>query len=299
MLSAAWRRRLLLASLTLALAGELTACDLGPTPPATGGGMATVAAAAHRSFLNVNYCVSTSASYDHDAALAANRYLADSLDAAIQPNSDGLVAYVTLIGPHIEDASATPITLRAEAIPNYPPSPTLQPTVTPNTQDPYKTGQENAKVQQANDRTLATYKEQLAAVQRQLDQTRAAVKQQTDALRRLDPPRANTPSSPWGCLEIAAHRFGGWQGEKWVVIAAPLDGSWQDYTGALLFDSPTHLRVIFAQCPSPSICQAREASLASAFRRVPNLSDWLFYDVGESRALAPLAIFGAAPQARQ
>lgn len=277
--------------LTLTLESMLLGgCDVLPNP---GGGTtnsaATPSPVAHTPLLSVMYCPDIGA-YDHTLFAASNHYMAGSLDAAVHANSDGIRAYITEMGaPDLFAPSATPIEINTGAIPNWPPAPKLQPTPTPDPNDPTTNGAVRGKVSQANDKTLADYQGQVQTVQHQLDQARAGMAAQTAKLRTLDPPRVSGTPSPWPCLDLAAHRFGGWPGDKWVVIASSLPFTWQGYVGTRL--DGIHIRVIFLACSSTPSCRSLEAKWAGAWRQT-GAQDWLFYDQGESSMIPPL--FGAS-----
>ncbi len=267
----------------------LVAC--GPTFPdsETQATLTVPPAIPHRPTVFLQYCGDNTGSYPRQYFLEANRYIADSLDAAVQLNQDGVTAYITLITSSTYNPKDTVLTVTIPATPNNPPAPSLA-TPTPSG-NPFKDGQVRATAAANTGNEEQQYQATLAANQQLLQQVRTQVHTQTNRLRELAPPTENISTSIWGCLDLASQRLAEKAGIKLLVIASDMENNTdQDKTANFIQSHALKgvaVSVIFYYCQVAVECQQKTTSWQQVFLGA-GATSVRFVDAGASPTLPPL-----------
>lgn len=286
-------RTLVAAALGLSLLlTSLSACA-GPTPDppsaAVPSSVPTVAVPTHRNLLTVGYCTDGTWSVPTSLFVAANRFVADSIDDAVTLNQDGLVVYVTYVAEDPFLPQNTPLTIQVPAISAPPPAPTILPTPTADPNNVWAHNNAVATVTAHNAQATQQYEATLSQLQTHVTGVRGQVKQKTDQLRNLPRPSSDQANrtSLWSCLELQAQRLQQSPGSKMLVIQSDFTDNQpqQALSGVQL----TGVRVvaIFMNCTSGGECRATQDSW-SAILRSMHAASVQFHDPGSSATLPPL-----------
>jgi hypothetical protein len=258
------RRSMFFLLATLLLAG----CDAGlsstagasitPAPTMTG---------AHRDKTTVQFCVDDTGSYPRDDFHAANQLIAQSLVDAVEPNSDGLTLYATLINSKTADSSST---LDPFQIPSIAPYPSLPvPIPTPTEGNPISYAKEKQAAQAKNDDAIKAYNDQLASVKKQVEDLKKQMGSDANRLVNLNPPVDPAATSVWGCLELARQKFKDNPGKHYLVIASDMKNNTNvdkttDFVQTHALDGVT-VYVVYFYCSNARSCQSTTAQWQNIF----------------------------------
>ncbi len=280
------KRTILVTSFGIMLLFLLAGCDGGPTvhrDPVP----IPVVHFRHRGLVSIDACVNTTSTYPASLLHQALGLITSSVSAMVQPNWDGANVYVNSLADPTA-ASAT-VALHIPAIPDYPPSPTVQATPTTNPNNPYASSPAQATVAATNASTISAYNQQVQTVEQQLSTAKATVSSWAQHLMSMPSTQGVGPADLDQCIELASHRFNNYPGEKWLVIVSslPLPGNthnWYPLAGV-------HVRWIFTTCPTVASCQAGEDAWAQVLTAAGvGWHDHIWYDPAESETLS--ALFG-------
>jgi hypothetical protein len=283
-------RRSVLAALLLLLV-FVGAC--GPTQKVTGVSQSSQQATtpytvpAHREHATVMYCPDITGSYPRDYFRAANHYVADSLDAAVQVNQDGVQVFVTYIDSEPYSFASTPLVFSIPSIGNPGNPPSVFPA--PTTGDPYKDPDIQSTANAQMTQTASAWNNSVSTIEAQVAQVHDATKKKTNTLRQLNPKIDSASTSVLGCLALATSRFAANPGDdKWLVIASDMDNNSNIDLSKVQLDH-VHVRIIWFACKNAGSCQSTMKTWQAYFAQTGVLPDDLkFYDKGLSEALQPL-----------
>ena len=271
----------------LTLVVTMAACD-GPAGVSAGPSSTPVPQVKHRDFLSVMYCPENTRDFSRLLFHQANTLVAQSVAPLVSSNSAGAVVYVNLLDNSPARPENSVLTLKIPAIPAFPQAPMMTPTPTIDAQDPYGSAAKQSTVTTWNSGVSTTYQNQVKVVTDQLDKAKLDVQAWGDQLRALNPRLGSGPANIWECIQEASHRFNGWPGERFVVIAGTLPNPGDASTWYQL-GSHVHVRFIFTGCSSVPSCQAGEGAWGHALGAA-GVRDQRYYDAGESQALS--TVFG-------
>jgi hypothetical protein len=222
---------------------------------------------AHRDKTTIQYCVDDTGSYPRDDFHGANQLIAQSLVDAVEPNSDGLTLYATLINSKTADSSST---LDPFQIPSIAPYPSLPaPIPTPTEGNPISYAKEKQAAQAKNDDAIKAYNDQLASVKKQVEDLKKQVGSDANRLVNLNPPVDPAATSVWGCLELARQKFKDNLGKHYLVIASDMKNNTNvdktaDFVQTHALDGVT-VYVVYFYCSNARSCQSTTAQWQNIF----------------------------------
>jgi hypothetical protein len=267
----------------------MTACGLPAPDGRTSSSQSTpVPQVKHRDFLSVMYCPENTGEYSRVLFHEANALVAQSVASLVSSNQAGAVIYVNLLDNSPARPENSVLTLRIPAIPAFPQAPMMTPSPTIDSQDPYGSSNKQSTVTTWDTGVSSAYQNQVKAVQRQLDSANKDVQVWGDQLRALNPRLGSGPANIWECVQEASHRFNGWPGERFILIAGTLPNPGDASTWYRL-GPDVHFRFIFTGCSSIPSCQSGEGAWGQALSAA-GVRDQRYFDAGESQALS--TVFG-------
>ncbi len=249
--------------------------------------------APHRGPILVQYCIDDTGSYPRGDFYIANRLVASNLAQAVQPNTDGLTLYATLITSNTFDPSNSLAPFVIPAVANYPTLPTPIPTPVQDNPVSYSATASAVANQQSAD--IAAYNGQMASTNAQVQTTRIQVTADAKRLTSWNPRIDATATSVWGCLQLARQRFTGLPGTKYLIIASDMQNNTNvDYTAD--FQAAQALKgvivhVIFYVCENAGDCGSLTAYWHHVFQ-ASGAQSITFDDPAQSQAIPDL--FGGA-----
>jgi len=221
-----------------------------------------VLSAPFRPFLALQVCLDDTASYPPEYTQAAQKAIAERIDALTQPNTGGMDVFVTVIAAssfqngfafHVPAISALPVKL----VPGS---------------DPYGYA-----------KAMSAYKKALPAALNQLHAIQAQVKVHTDMLRNLRlSVRAGGTDIP-GCLDDAAQHFSHVAGNKVLLIVSDLQSNVNTQFTNNLSIYGAMVRVYWRVCEVESACQQNDNYWRKLLLHF-GASSVGFYDPAESQA---------------
>jgi hypothetical protein len=271
----------------------LAACALSSGTPVAPVTPAPVTSVPHRGPVLVQYCADDTGSYPRGLFGSANMAVANSLIQSVQPNSEGLVLYATLITSMTFDASNTLAPFVIPAIGNYPALPTPLPT--PAEANPVSFSATATAVARQDSANVVAYNAAVAQVNTRLQVTKGQVTDDSKRLTGWEPAIDSTATSVWGCLQLARQRFAGQPGTKYLIIASDMDNNTDvdftaDFTASQALKGVI-VNVIFYYCQQAGVCQDRANSWRQIFSG-SGATSVVFDDPAQSQALGNL--FGGA-----
>jgi hypothetical protein len=239
--------------------------------------------ARHVGFLSLQVCLDITGSYyPSDEFNQAKQEVSNAIDAAVAPNTDGLVAYVGVIAANsYQDESSSLFTIEVPKIDPFSPPPVLLPPPTP-TGDPYTDSTAVRHVNAANAQAQANYQAVLKDRYSQLAQVRARVHAQTNRLRAYAPP-VSYGTDEFGCLERGARRLQTVRGDKLILLSTDLQNTTMaEYVNGLNL-SGIRVKVMFFRCADAGACADTTAWFTGVCQKA-HVKSLNFYDVAQSRS---------------
>jgi hypothetical protein len=270
-------------SLSVLLVGisVLSACDMGPTTDPPTAVVTAPPSVPHRGPVFLQISPDDTGSYPRSLMVAFLQQMAGWVDQLPAINSEQATVYVTYINSQPYLPASTPVSFTIPRVSNWP---LQQLTPVPSCPDnPYSCSDTQATVTAANATSNVQYQQQITKIQAQLVAVEQWTKQQTKQLAALRPVIDNRSTSIWGVLNLAAQRFKGTQGEKYLILASDLGNNTAidevppDLTGF-------HIIVAYMYCTSAVSCQNTKATWSAIFKRA-HAASWRFLDPSESQTL--------------
>lgn len=276
----------LLPLMTLLLSSCSIVPGAGVKPGAPSPGIQPVLVA-HQSYRVVTACLDISSSYPRQDFDSAKKAIADGIDAAVQPNEDGMLVYVNWITSNSWDPSSTVTTIRIPPLPADPATPVLQPLPTP-AGNPYADAEATKQVNAANAKLMKDYEQLLIQQHAKLSQVQAQVRVQTNRLRTLNPTVDTVSSDMYGCFERASERFQGVGDVKYLLAATDLENSeWSQWIQGGVQLSGVHVRLDWFYCADAPRCAGIMRGWRDVFTQA-GATDIRFSDPAQSQALPRL-----------
>lgn len=236
----------------------------------------------HQPYRVVQYCPDTSKSVPEMVFHDSNNKVADWIDQAVQPNSEGLLLYANLITANSFAPRSTVLQITIPPLPPDPPKPVPQAMPTP-TGDNVADAQARHRIEEQNTQAIQEWQQQLAKNHERLAQVRGQVRQQTDHLRGLNDPGADH-TDVFGCVKRGSLRFQGINGKTLLLLATDLiNTTWQEWTPDYPLPN-TQVDVIFHYCSDAPTCDANDANWRQTFLHA-GASVVAMYDPAESMTL--------------
>src|SRR3989440_1360726 len=236
-----------------------------------------------RPFTVVQACLDITGSYPLADFKKAEGKIGEAADQFIRPNSNGLVVYANLITSNSWTDDSTFFTLRVPAIPADPAPPVLekQPTSTGNV---FLDKPKQKQVEKDNQAAIASYQALLQQRHAHLAQLRQNVHSQTNRLRSYSPAQTSQGTDIFGCLERAASRMHGVQGNKLLLVASDLQNNPLTQDVGNLDLSGVRVVVIYHYCNDVATCQQVNGWFSNLVLKA-QASSVSIYDVAQSNNL--------------
>ena len=207
----------------LAILVTLSACDPlswlqdPPDPPTP---LPVQPTPVHQPYRVIDIWLATTQTYPRTEFSLAKQKIAQSIDDAVQVNSDGMQVTIGLLGGN-SFANAPVMTITIPKIDADPAEPALKPTPTEQ-YDPFANKDAGDTVAEQNGKATDQYQQDLRRHHAYLDQVRKQVRVQTDQLRSLNPPVMPTEDI-WSAVGRSAKRFQGVQATKQLILATDFE----------------------------------------------------------------------------
>ncbi len=240
----------------------------------------------HQAFRSVYVCADISSSVSSRFLHQFLHPLADAIDRAVVPNSDGAIFIVHWIGANswTPDADALTITIPAIQADPLPPKSRSYPVATG---DPFAEAQAHQSVDEANTNAQAQYQQQLHRLHTHLAKVRAAVHQQTQRLRSLTWPIDAIQTDVFGCVERASLYFTHAHGTKVLLIASDLiNNTFDEYVSGSMHLTGVKVKIAW-YCADAPVCMSVEAQWRQ-FLRDAGAQSVEFYDPVQIQTLPDL-----------
>jgi hypothetical protein len=274
---------ILLSLLVFVLSGcdVITVSNLQATPPAP---PVQPIIAAHQPYRMVEIWLAATTTYPREYFSQATQTIAQAIDNAVQPNSDGMVITIGLLRANSFDPSATVLTITIPKIDADPSQPVLATTPTP-LPNPFANQNAISTVEAINRGTSKTYQQALQQNHTYLAQVRKQVRMKTDQLRALDPPAVDATADFWGAVGRSAGRFKSVSGQKQLIMAMDFENiTWQQFTPDIYIPGVA-VSAIYTYCNDQPRCEQTTDFWKGAFIHAGATSA-NFYDPVQSQQLS-------------
>ncbi len=183
--------------------------------------------------------------------------VASAIDQSVQPNEDGATIYIGLINHNSFRSESTVMVITIPPLSADPPQPKLlpQPLTTGN---PIKDSQNQQKVTNEENKTLATWQQILFHIYALLAQVQKHVKQQTNQLRHLSPAVDNQATDIHGALDREDAISGSSSRDEIPYPGTDLEKNTSSQDIGNLKLPGVHAKIIFHPCEDAATCQAND-----------------------------------------
>jgi hypothetical protein len=241
-----------------------------------------------QSYRMVEIWLSIMSKYPRSYFDQAKQQIADAIDNAVQPNSDGMLITINLISSDSFKPEATVLVIRIPALAADPEPPALAPRPTP-TNDPFADAKTVKQIAAKNATTQQQYQQLLLEQHTHLAVVRSDIHRLTDQLRHLNSPVDSGIQDLWGAFGRAAKRFQRVQAKKLFLLVTSLDQTtWDQFTPDLYLPQVS-ASVIYAYCgQTQPVCEQSTAFWRGAFAHA-GASSVSISDPAQSEALSLFA----------